>query len=226
MRNRATGFTLIELLIVVAIIAILAAIAVPNFLEAQTRAKVTHTIASMRDINVALESYKIDHNQIPMTAWPGKADFFPTYLMASVSTIGNTPYPGKLLTTPIAYITSIPYDVFNSLALGTTSWTGYARDYQIAVVVSWAPMGLSRYPGRDGWVQGKRKNGQSFMDYFHTKDLYAMMESTGPDLAWWDFLGNGNQQDVNPFFYDPTNGTVSPGQIVYLDTAGLISPYR
>jgi prepilin-type N-terminal cleavage/methylation domain-containing protein len=47
------AFTLIELLIVVAIIAILAAIAVPNFLEAQVRAKVAATKADIRSLALA-----------------------------------------------------------------------------------------------------------------------------------------------------------------------------
>ena len=50
------AFTLIELLIVVAIIAILAAIAVPNFLEAQVRAKVSRARADMQTITTALET--------------------------------------------------------------------------------------------------------------------------------------------------------------------------
>jgi prepilin-type N-terminal cleavage/methylation domain-containing protein len=49
------AFTLIELLIVVAIIAILAAIAVPNFLEAQVRAKVSRIKADFRSVATGLE---------------------------------------------------------------------------------------------------------------------------------------------------------------------------
>src|ERR1041384_5513540 len=63
MNKRA--FTLIELLIVVAIIAILAAIAVPNFLEAQVRAKVSREINDMRAVATALESYASDCNAFP-----------------------------------------------------------------------------------------------------------------------------------------------------------------
>ncbi|MBM3336032.1 prepilin-type N-terminal cleavage/methylation domain-containing protein, partial [Candidatus Sumerlaeota bacterium] len=68
------GFTLIELLIVVAIIAILAAIAVPNFLEAQTRSKVTRAMADMRTLAVAVEAYSIDNTEYPFDldsrGWP------------------------------------------------------------------------------------------------------------------------------------------------------------
>jgi general secretion pathway protein G len=59
------GFTLIELLIVVAIIGILSAIAIPNFLQAQTRAKVSRVKAEMSTIATALESYAVDYNKYP-----------------------------------------------------------------------------------------------------------------------------------------------------------------
>ena len=62
------GFTLIELLIVVAIIAILAAIAVPNFLEAQVRSKVSRVKADHRSLATAIEAYYVDNNSYPAVA--------------------------------------------------------------------------------------------------------------------------------------------------------------
>jgi prepilin-type N-terminal cleavage/methylation domain-containing protein len=63
--NKAGGFTLIELLIVVAIIAILALIAVPNFLDARQRANQARCASNLKAITIALNSYKIDRNKYP-----------------------------------------------------------------------------------------------------------------------------------------------------------------
>jgi len=99
------GFTLIELLIVVAIIAILAAIAVPNFLEAQVRAKVSREKNNMRALATALESYKVDTNKYPMDAW------WWAFYALNPGGYDNV-VPLSLLTTPIAYMSSIPECVF------------------------------------------------------------------------------------------------------------------
>ena len=83
------GFTLIELLIVVAIIGILAAIAVPNFLNAQIRAKVARVRADQQAYATAMEMYQLDH-------------------------AGNFPLQDDIwqLTSPVAYIASLNPDPF------------------------------------------------------------------------------------------------------------------
>ncbi|HPA46799.1 MAG TPA: prepilin-type N-terminal cleavage/methylation domain-containing protein [bacterium] len=99
------AFTLIELLIVVAIIGILAAIAVPNFLNARTRANVARAEADLRSLGNALEMYRLDNNSyVPLFQtrnWPGGYD--PNAICS---------HRLLLLSTPIAYISSIPPEVF------------------------------------------------------------------------------------------------------------------
>ena len=66
MRSRTErGFTLIELLIVVAIIGIIAAIAIPNLLAAINRGRQKRTMADIRTIGTAVESYAIDNGFVP-----------------------------------------------------------------------------------------------------------------------------------------------------------------
>ncbi len=67
-RLNKKGFTLIELLIVVAIIGIIAAIAIPNLLNAIQRGKQKRTMADMRAVGTAVEEYAVDNNFYPAGA--------------------------------------------------------------------------------------------------------------------------------------------------------------
>lgn len=67
-RLNKKGFTLIELLIVVAIIGIIAAIAIPNLLNAIQRGKQKRTMADMRAVGTAVEAFAVDQNKYPDSA--------------------------------------------------------------------------------------------------------------------------------------------------------------
>jgi prepilin-type N-terminal cleavage/methylation domain-containing protein len=185
---RGSGFTLIELLIVVAIIAILAAIAVPNFLEAQTRAKVSRAKADIRSIATALEAYRIDYNN-----YPNDVEFgWPWYVTTSIST-------------PVAYITNaFLLDPFRQGEPGMFAGQNgiFARRFRYVNYIA----------GREGWtepppvvgVHGGSTNWNLGISIFGIWKL----SSAGPDrTASLPFL----EGDV---IYDATNGTVSAGDII------------
>ncbi len=67
-RRNSKGFTLIELLIVVAIIGIIVAIAIPNLLNAIQRAKQKRSMADMRTAGTGAEAYAVDFNHYPAAA--------------------------------------------------------------------------------------------------------------------------------------------------------------
>jgi general secretion pathway protein G len=88
MRNQH-GFTLIELLIVVAIIGIIAAIAIPNLLNAIDRSKQKRTMADMRSAGTACEEYSIDNNYYPVQTSQG--DITPLSVVLSPTYIKVVP---------------------------------------------------------------------------------------------------------------------------------------
>ncbi|MEW6237242.1 MAG: prepilin-type N-terminal cleavage/methylation domain-containing protein [Candidatus Omnitrophota bacterium] len=115
MKKTKRGFTLIELLIVVAIIGVLAAIAVPNFINAQLRAKLARVKADFRAISSSMSMYQLDNNAY-MPDGQGPCDDVISYMK---------------LTTPVSYISSV--DVFrdyftNETATGAVG-AGCVRNY-------------------------------------------------------------------------------------------------
>lgn len=187
------GFTLIELLIVVAIIAILAAIAVPNFLEAQVRSKVSRIKADLRALATAQESYYVEWNSYTFRD-PGDGPGY--YEDGFVQ-----------LTTPVAYIATIPQDPFGGYDdVGVQRWpmfemgAGHAGRKESA--------GTPRNPREAGmpsttWMI--RSSGPDKFDDTHVNS-YPWKENRMPnsDSGVLTILG---------YIYNPTNGTKSSGDI-------------
>jgi type II secretion system protein G len=185
------GFTLIELLIVVAIIGILAAIAVPNFLNAQTRAKVAHVQADFNSLATALESYRVDNNNYP------------------IDSDNSMPIGLRMLTTPVAYMSGFARDPF-VLKTQQFIWgagdTSSAPYYEMGTDTPWAerstmpyklgtwsltstgPDALDNTDGQLDWPWGV-----TWWDYEPTNGLYSIGDifAMGGNWQGGQFIRNG-----------------------------------
>ncbi len=184
--KKDAAFTLIELLIVVAIIAILAAIAVPNFIEAQVRSKVSRAKADMRSIASAVETYAVDNNTYPLDA-DDHLEFNP--MDPAWLALWNQRARFAILTTPIAYITSAPTDPFHA--------TGAAPDMMTALL----------FPGPAPHTYAYLTNGDAAAHGGRPRS-YGLI-SLGPNRIF-DSASRGGLNDI----YDATNGSVSRGDII------------
>ena len=91
------GFTLIELLIVIAIISIIAAFMMPNFLGVQDRAKEAGVKAVMHSIQLAVESYNMENEAYPMGNNIPMRELIDNYLTQGgyIIAIPKNPFTGK-----------------------------------------------------------------------------------------------------------------------------------
>jgi len=211
---RDAGFTLIELLIVIAIILILISIALPNFLEAQTRSKIVRSKADLRTQAIALDSYFLDWR-----SYPKDSD-------SSLDMIDNVSWEFRAngflqLTTPIPYLTDRLADPFGG---EVKVEGGGAQGYRIGSG-SWS------YPD-DSLNPNDNQLSAAVFEKVGKHDAYVTL-GVGPDRARarmgyknFPFMsvyeggasplprpGISDGQPRMYVTYNPTNGTISVGDI-------------
>lgn len=195
------AFTLIELLIVVAIIAILAAIAIPNFLEAQVRAKVSRVRADHRTIATGLEAYAADTNHYPPN--DGVYNVIPIELTTPVGYLTNS-----LLVDPFSDKERHPR--YGELARYYTYTKIVTMEELNALVRKGAPLPPVEGVDAPGFNPG-------------ALDRYGQwrLVSNGPDRTYsfpgtppGPFNPNASTLQGTDIPYDPTNGAVSRGNIL------------
>ena len=210
---RKTGFTLLELMAVATIIAVLAAIAIPNFLQAQVRARVARSNAEMAFLAIALESYYDDHCTYPLNTDQGVP-------------LGSDLH---VLTTPVRYYSRLPFDPFGDPERRTKgrvyfSYCNYDQVSPGGIIVR-EPKGRARryrHPRGLGMMMGMEMEMEQQQQptpkptpkgYAEFRAQY-ILNSNGPD-----FKDNYPMQEGPPLMlvpYDPTNGTTSIGDVYRL----------
>lgn len=199
---QSKAFALIELLIVVAIIAVLAAIAVPNFMEAQVRAKTSAALSDMRTIKTALEAYQVDYAEYP----PNRTDNDQVMHMDGMMRLAFVP---TTLTTPIAYLPMIPLDPFKPKIMHD-----HVHAFAYLSPLNVPEMERQEYRARveDRDMATTPVPKYALFSPGPDQEFGAMMMMTamGPPPTYMMMY----PMTRTPIQYDPTNGTHSAGDLV------------
>lgn len=211
--NEVSGFTLIELLIVIAIILILISIALPNFMEAQVRARLTNTRACLHAYRTANESYNTDFNTYVPDVNGGE-------MVKGVRNLSwgdwwmrnrkmNCDYWGEMctfamLTTPIPYMKKLCYDPFlNEFGDKRANENVSLPEY-------------TSYLSGGGVGSQREKYGNTYgLRYVILSRGADMIEDAGNYDMLWYYLGNHTHHVSGiPLIYSATNGTYSRGDML------------
>lgn len=182
LQSRWVGLTLLELLITAAILILLAAVAIPNLIDAQMRAKVVGVKNDLRNLDAALAAYFIDNDAFPPPASNGHgARLWRLSTPIAYYDDPKRPEPFKdegLFTTP-------PYGYHGRNELVNIFWNndGQPGAFSGTPIVFWYVL---RSSGPDNDRDG---GGASALNFDQSRDIFVH------------------------FIYDPSNGTVSRGDI-------------
>ena len=204
------GMTLIELTVVVGIVALLAAIAVPRYNEAMTRSKTARARNDLRVVADALEMYHIDNNAYPFGRPTPGSDPFGVFSVFSLAT----------LTTPIAYCSpqslkdpfgpiqpNIPFTTIPSLSTGDPD-RPFPAPLDQPSFLYFNYLQFAALKGNPGLAAKGYSIISSGPDRHDSFSVYYPFPGELPDTAsTFGIFG------VSDTVYDPTNCSVSSGDI-------------